>query len=73
MKTFMKWTPACLKGTVDNARQSKMNFIKNQRFEEGKNVLLNILYVLHGKIDKTGLNLSLESFKIKCKELFLII
>ena len=34
-------------------------------------ILLNRLHVLNGKIDKTWLNLSLGSFKIKCKELFL--
>ena len=57
---------------VDSALQTKLNFIKNQRFDVGKNILLNRLYVLNGKIDKTWLNLHLESFKIKCKELFLI-
>ena len=56
---------------VDNARQTKQNFIKIQRFDVGKNILLNRLYVLNGKIDKSWMNLSLDSFKIKCKELFL--
>ena len=57
---------------VDNAQQTKLNFIKNQRFDVGKNILLNRLYVLNRKIGKTRLNLSLESLKIKCKKLFLI-
>ena len=29
---------------VDNARQTKLNFFKNQRFDVGKNILLNRLY-----------------------------
>ena len=51
---------------VENAKQTKLNFIKIQRFDVGKNILLNRMYVLNGKIEKSWLNLSLDSFKIKC-------
>ena len=35
------------------------------------NILLNRLHILNNKIEKSWLNLSLESYKVKCKELFL--
>ena len=56
---------------VDNPRQTKLNFFKIHRYDVGKNVFLSKLYVLNGKIDKTWLNLSLDSLKMKFKELFL--
>ena len=55
----------------DNARSRKITFIKNQRFNVGKNILLNRLYDLNNMIEKDWLNLSLETYKIKCKALFL--
>ena len=55
----------------DNARSRKITFIKNQRFNVGKNILLNRLYDLNNMIDKDWLNLSLDTYKTKCKTLFL--
>ena len=52
----------------ENERCTKLKFIKNQKFEVGKNILLSRLYDL---IDKKWLELSLETYKIKCKALFL--
>ena len=55
---------------VDNVRETKLNFIKRQNYDVGKNILLNRMQVLNNKIDKNWLNLSLDSYKIKCKKLF---
>ena len=37
----------------------------------GKSILLNRMYVLNNRIDKTWLSLSLDTFKVKSKDLFL--
>ena len=55
----------------DNERCSKITVTKNQRYDVGKNILLNRFCILNNKIDKEWLNLSLNTYKIKCKELFL--
>ena len=55
----------------DNERATKMTFIKHQRYDVGKNILLNRFTDLNNMIDKTWLTLSLETFKVKCKSLFL--
>ena len=41
------------------------------QYEAGKNILLNRFAELNNKIDKSWLNLSLETYKVKCKSLFL--
>ena len=56
---------------VDNARATKLNFIKRHNYDVGKNILLNRMHVLNNKIDKRWLNLSLDYYKIECKKLFL--
>ena len=38
-----------------------------------KNILLNRLSYLNGQIDKDWLLLSIDSFKVKCKQLFLTV
>ena len=55
----------------DNDRNRKLTFIKNQRYDVGKNILLNRFADLNNMIDKGWLNLSLETYKVKCKFLFL--
>ena len=55
----------------NNARLSKMNFLKRQRFDVGKNVLLNWMSCLSNMIEKSWLDLSLNGYKLKCKGLFL--
>ena len=56
---------------TDNDRSTKINFIKNQNYEVGKNILLNKLHVLNKQIEKSWMQMSLASFKIKCKDMFL--
>ena len=56
---------------ADNRRSTKFNFIKNQKYDVGKNILLNRMHILNDKIEKNLLNLTLSSYKVKCKELFL--
>ena len=55
----------------DNERLTKMAFIKRQSYDHRKNILLNRMQILNNLIDKQWLQLSLSTFKIKCKELFL--
>ena len=55
----------------ENDRSQKLTFTKNQRFDVGKNILLNRFCDLNNLIDKSWLNLSLETFKVKCKTMFL--
>ena len=55
----------------DNERAQKLVFLKDQKYEAGKNILLNRFTELNNMIDKDWLNLSLETFKIKCKTIFL--
>ena len=54
-----------------NQRLNHVNFFSRQNYETGKNILLNRLAHLNGKIEKTWLELSYDSFKVKCKQLFL--
>ena len=53
-------------------RQTYFNSIKSNHFKVGINSLSNRLNELNNKIPLAWLNLSLNSFKIKCKPLFLI-
>ena len=48
-----------------NPRITHANYFVRQNYDAGKNMLLN------GKIKKSWLELSLNTFKIKCKALFL--
>ena len=50
---------------------SKLNFTKKQNYDGDKKILLYRMHVLKNKIDKTWLSQKLDTFKIKCKELFL--
>ena len=44
----------------DNARSRKIIFIKNQRFNVGKNILLNRLYDLNNMIEKDWLTRDIQ-------------
>ena len=55
----------------DNERSQKLVFLEDRKYEAGKNILLNRFTELNNMIDKNWLNLSLETFKIKCKSIFL--
>ena len=57
---------------ADNERSMKIRFIRRQNYDVGKNILLNRLHVINDKIDKNWINLSIDSYKMKCKELFLM-
>ena len=52
-------------------RQTKFKILQNQKYKIGNNILSNRLCVINGRIGLDWLNLSLPSFKIKCKRLFL--
>ena len=54
-----------------NPRINHANFFNRQSYETGNNILHNRLSHMNNTIEKSWLDLSLDSFKIKCKELFL--
>ena len=54
-----------------NPRINQANYFLRQNYDTGKNILLNRFVHLNGKIEKSWLDLSLNSFKIRCKQLFL--
>ena len=54
-----------------NPRIKHANFFTRQNYDTGKNIMLNRLSHLNDKILKSWLDLSLDTFKVKCKELFL--
>ena len=54
----------------DILRTTKIGIHEETQVDEGKNILRNRFYDINNMIDKTWLNLSLNTFKIKCKELF---
>ena len=55
----------------DNTRCPKITFTRNQKYDVGKNILLNRFCDLNNMIDKSWLELSLDTYKVKCKKLFL--
>ena len=56
---------------VLTSRQSNFITLKGNRLRVGLNALANRLYVLNGKIPLSWLNLSIDSFKVKCKNAIL--
>ena len=54
-----------------NPRIKHANFFMRQNYNIGNNILLNRLTHLNDKIEKSWLEQSLNTFKIKCKRLFL--
>ena len=54
-----------------NSRSSTLNFFKCNRFKIGENLLCNRFHILNGKINIEKMNLSNDSFKVKCKTIFL--
>ena len=51
-----------------NQRVQYVNFFDRHNYEPGKNTLLNRLSHLNNKINKQWLELSLDTFKVKCKK-----
>ena len=56
---------------VNNNRSRKITFIKQQSYEVGKNIMLNRMHSLNNMIEKSWLDLGIDSYKVKCKNLFL--
>ena len=56
---------------VLTTRQTTFMITKNNKLKVGLNALCNRLRILNNKIPLTWLNLSLDTFKVKCKKLFL--
>ena len=54
-----------------NSRELCVQFTNNSKYKIGKNILTNRFEILNGKIPLNWLNETFESFKIKCKVLFL--
>ena len=54
-----------------NGRSNKFQFFTSSNYKVGKNLMVNRFRQLNNKIDYNWLNESFNSYKIKCKKLFL--
>ena len=54
-----------------NARTQTVNVVDTSKLKIGKNDAVNRLKIINGKIKYEWLNLSWNSYKIKCKQEFL--
>ena len=57
---------------VVTSRQTKLIINKNNRFRVGMNAFSNRAWYLNGRIEMDWFNLSFNSYKLKCKKLFLM-
>ena len=55
---------------IQTRRQTTFATLKNNRLKVGMNTISNRFYHLNGKINLDWLNLSYDTFKIKCKNKF---
>ena len=53
------------------SRQTNFNIIRSNNYKIGNNLLCNRLQIINNLIPLSWLNLSIESYKMKCKELLL--
>ena len=56
---------------IINERQTQCLSHNSSQLKVGLNLISKRLFILNGKIPFAWLNLAIDSFKIKCKELFL--
>ena len=68
----LEWVDLHYKQTL-NPRHSYFNILKNINYKIGNNILTSRLTVLNRKIQLKDLNLSIQSFKVKYKEILLAI
>ena len=68
----LEWVDLHYKQTL-NPRHSYFNILKNINFKIGNNILTSRLTVLNRKIQLKDLNLSIQSFKVKYKEILLAV
>ena len=54
-----------------NARNNKFQIFKVSNYKIGRNLLVNRFHNLNNKICYSWLNESFDTFKVKCKKLFL--
>ena len=54
-----------------NARAQTVSVVDTSKLKIGRNIAINRLILINGKIPFEWLNLTIDSFKIKCKSLFL--
>ena len=54
-----------------NGRLENVQIFDNSRIRVGKNIMVNRLTIINNKVDYKMLNLSKDTYKLKCKSLFL--
>ena len=57
--------------SINTTRQTKFSTNRTNRLKVGMNQLANRLYLINNKIELDWFNHSVDTFKIKCKKLFL--
>ena len=77
-KTFNYWIPTrdwieLNFNNIQTTRQGCFMTNKTNRLKIGMNILSNRLWYLNGKIDLNWLNMSFQTYKIKCKKTFPVI
>ena len=53
--------------TLNDRRNERLTFVRNNHFKVGLNLVANRLRSVSNVIDKKWLDLSMETFKLKCK------
>ena len=66
----LEWVDLQFKQNL-NPRHSFFNISKDINYKIGNNILTSRLTILNQKVELADLNLSLESFKVKYKEILL--
>ena len=66
----IEWVDLTFKQTYSQ-RQTKFYLIKSNNYKIGNNILTNRMAILNNKINLEDLNLSLNGFKVKYKEILL--
>ena len=56
---------------INTSRQLHMIVVNNSRYKIGGNIMANRFQLINGKIPFEWLSLSIETYKVKCKDLFL--
>ena len=74
-KLFKNWQPETEFINMNfqlnqNQRINQTNFFLRQNYDSGKNILLNRLVHFNGKIEKSWLDLSLNTFKNQVQRTF---
>ena len=70
-KPIQEWVTLNFQQTL-SSKQTNFKILRSNNFKMGNNLLCNRLHIINNKIPLQWLNLSIESFKVNCKNLLLL-